>query len=124
MSDTPKKLLILCTHGPEDWERSTIPFVMATAAQASDIDVVIGLQVNAVWLAKKGEIDKINAPEFPPLKDLYEIYIGNGGKLLVCGPCMKSRNINHETDFVRGATVVNAATFIKEAIEAVNVLNY
>ncbi|NMC79602.1 MAG: sulfur reduction protein DsrE, partial [Chloroflexi bacterium] len=36
-----EKLAIVCTHGPEDPERATIPFVLATAAQASDVDVIM-----------------------------------------------------------------------------------
>lgn len=119
-----EKLILMCTHGPEDPERATIPFVMATAAQASDVEVVIGLQVSGVLLAKKGVAEEIAAPSFPPLKDLLDIYLENGGKLLVCGPCVKSRQIDPETDFVPGATVVNAATFVKETTEATNVLVY
>lgn len=119
-----EKLVFMCTHGPEDPERASIPFVMATTAQASDVDVVIGLQASGVLLAKKGVAEEIAAPAFPPLKDLLDIYIENGGKMLVCGPCVKSRQINPETDFVQNATVVNAATFIKEITEATNVLVY
>lgn len=124
MSDKKEKLILMCTHGPEDAERATIPFVMATAAQASEVDVVIGLQVDGVLLAKKGVAETITAPAFPPLKELLDIYLENGGKLLVCGPCVKSRQINPETDFVVGATVVNAATFVKEVSEATNALVY
>jgi predicted peroxiredoxin len=36
-----QKLAIVCTHGPEDPERATIPFVLATAAQASDLESLI-----------------------------------------------------------------------------------
>lgn len=119
-----EKLILMCTHGPEDPERATIPFVMATAAQASDVEVVIGLQASGALLAKKGIAEEIAAPAFPPLKELLDIYIDNGGKLLVCGPCVKSRQINPETDFVANASVVNAATFVKETTEATNVLVY
>jgi predicted peroxiredoxin len=34
MSDDNGKIVLMCTHGPEDPERATIPFVIATAAQA------------------------------------------------------------------------------------------
>jgi predicted peroxiredoxin len=37
MTEKTEKLILMCTHGPEDPERATIPFVMATAAQASDV---------------------------------------------------------------------------------------
>jgi predicted peroxiredoxin len=119
-----EKLLIMCTHGPEDPELATITFVMATAAQASDVEVLVGLQAGGVMLAKKGVADSIAAPAFPPLKDLVAAYLEGGGKVFVCGPCVKSRNINPETDFIAGASVVNAATFVKEALESKSVLVY
>jgi predicted peroxiredoxin len=119
-----EKLLIMCTHGPEDPELSTISFVMATAAQASDVEVLVGLQGNGVWLATKGTAEKINAPSFPPLMDLQEAYLEAGGKIFVCGPCIKSRQINPEMDLIEGASVVNAATFVNEAMESKNVLVY
>jgi predicted peroxiredoxin len=119
-----EKLVIMVTHGPESPERATIPFVMATAAQASDVEVVISFQADGVLLVKKGVAEEVCAPAFPPLKTLLDAYIEAGGKLLACGPCIKSRNINPETDFVEGAKVVNAGTFVKECTEATNVLNY
>lgn len=118
------KLILLCTHGPEDPERATIPFVMATVAQASDVEVVLGFQATGVLLVRKGCAEHIFASGFPPLKDLMNAYIEAGGKMLVCGPCVQSRQIDPKEDFIEGATVVNAATFIKEFTEATNVLVY
>lgn len=119
-----EKLAIVCTHGPEDPERATIPFVLATAAQASDVDVVMGFQVNGVLLAKKGCAEHIFAAGFPGLKELMDAYIDAGGELFVCGPCVNSRKLDPATDFIQGAKVVNAATFVKVFTEATNVLNY
>lgn len=119
-----EKLVIVCTCGPEDPERATIPFVLATAAQASDVDVVMGFQVNGVMLAKKGCAEHVFASGFPPLKELVDTYIESGGELLVCGPCVNSRKLDPSVDFIKGAKVVNAATFVKLFTEATNVLNY
>jgi predicted peroxiredoxin len=124
MTAKKEKLLIMCTRGPEDAERATITFVMATAAQASDVEVLVGLQADGVLLSKKGVAEGITASAFPPLKQLLDAYLEAGGKLFVCGPCVKSRQIDPEADFVPGASVVNAATFVKEATEATNVLVY
>ncbi len=118
------KLVIMCTHGPNEPERATIPFVMATTAQASDVEVVMGFQADGVTLAAKGTAERIAAPSFPPLKDLLAAYLEAGGKLLVCGPCVQSRKIDPKKDFIDGATVVNAATFVKECTAATNVLVY
>jgi len=119
-----EKLVIMCTHGPEDPERATIPFVMATAAQAADVEVVIGLQADGVRLAAKGIADGMAAPSFPMLKDLFNAYFEAGGQLLVCGPCVQSRKIDPKKDFVDGASIVGAATFVKHCTEATSVLVY
>lgn len=118
------RLFILCTHGPEAPERATIPFVMATAALASDVEVVMGFQADGVWLAAKGGADNIQAPGFPPLKDVLATYQEAGGTLLVCGPCMQSRGIDAKTALVEGATVVGAVTFVEESMKANATMTY
>lgn len=118
-----EKLIILVTHGPEDPEMATIPFVMATAAQASNVEVLMGFQSNGAWLIMKGIAERVQAHEFPPLKDLMDAFLEEGGKMYVCGPCVKSRKIAAE-DFVEGATVVNAATFVAEITAATSTLVY
>jgi len=118
------KLAIVCTHGPEDPERATIPFVLATAAQASDVDVIMGFQVNGMLLAKKGCAEHVFAAGFPALKELIDAYVEAGGELYLCGPCVSSRKLDPANDFIAGAKVVNAATFVKVFTEATNVLNY
>lgn len=51
-------------------------------------------------------------------------YLENGGKMFVCGPCVQSRKIDPQAEFIEGATVVNAATVVKECTEATSVLVY
>ena len=41
MSDKKTKLVYLCTHGPEDPEKATLPFSMALGAMATDMDTVV-----------------------------------------------------------------------------------
>ncbi len=119
-----QKLAIVCTHGPEDPERATIPFVLATAAQASDVEVIMGFQANGMLLAQKGIAEHIFAGGFPPLKELIDAYIEAGGELYLCGPCVTSRKLDPATDFIKGSKVVNAVTFVKVFTEVTNVLNY
>ncbi len=83
----------------------------------------MGFQAAGVALARKGGAERISFPPFPPLKDLLDTYLKAGGKLLVCGPCMKPRGIA-EADLIAGATQVNAAAFIAEILEATNSLVY
>jgi predicted peroxiredoxin len=118
-----KKLVLMCTHGPEDPERATIPFALASAAIASGVVVVIGVQANGGLLLKKGIAEHVFAGGFPPLKQLIDLYVQAGGRLLLCAPCMQARKIAKE-DLIEGVEIVSGATFVKEFIEATNVAVY
>jgi predicted peroxiredoxin len=117
-----QKLVIMATHGPEDPEQATIPFVMACAALASDVDVVIGFQANGVCLTHVGEAETVNAAGFPPLAKLVDDFRDLGGTLLVCAPCVKSRGF--ENALIPGAEIVAAARFVAEVTSATNALVY
>jgi predicted peroxiredoxin len=119
-----EKLVIMVTHGPEDPELATIPFVMACAALASDVAVVMGFQADGVVLVQRGEAEKVLAPEFPPLAKLMADFTELGGTLLVCSPCLKSRQLVAPDDLVPGAEVVAAARFVAEVTSATNTLVY
>jgi predicted peroxiredoxin len=119
----PEKLVFMVTRGPADAELATIPFVMAAAALASDVAVAMGFQGDAVELLKAGVAETVSAPGFPPLAKLLGDVRDLGGLLLVCNPCMKSRDIAPE-DLVEGTEIVAAGRFIAEITSATNVLTY
>jgi len=48
-----------------------------------DVEAVVVLQGNGVYLAKKGYADGVTFPGLTPLKTLVENYVANGGKFLV-----------------------------------------
>ena len=118
-----EKLVFMVTHGPDEPELATIPFVMAGAAVASDVDVVMGFQGEGVLLMKQGVAEGIEVPSFTPVRELLKTIREFGGKLLVCGPCIKSRGIT-QADLVDGAEVVAAARFVAEITSATNSLVY
>jgi predicted peroxiredoxin len=122
MADT-EKLVFMVLHGPSHPEHATIPFVMAAAALASDVEVVMGFQADGVELVRTGGADAIEAAGFPPLKKLLDDVRELGGKLLVCGPCLKSREIA-AADLVGGTEVVAAGRFVAEITSATNSLVY
>jgi len=117
-----EKVVIMATHGPDDPELATIPFVMAAAAVACDMEVVMGFQGDGCRLVQKGVAEKVTAPEFAPLKGLIDDVRELGGKFLVCSPCVKSRHI--EDELVEGAEVVAAARFVTELSSAGTSLVY
>ena len=118
-----EKLVIISTIGDENPEKATLPFVLATAAQASDVEVVVILQANAVTLAKQGEAEKVNAKGFMPVKELLIAFANAGGKLLLCSPCLKARNISSD-DLIAGTEIIAAGTVVVEVMSAKSVVTY
>jgi uncharacterized protein involved in oxidation of intracellular sulfur len=124
-ADTPKteKIVIFATHGPDDPERATIPFVMGNAALAMDAQATIVLQGAGVVLAKKGCFEHVFAPGLPPLNELLRDFREQGGKIWVCIPCIKHRQVTAEM-LVDGAETTAAGKVIAEVLEADATLNY
>ena len=118
-----EKVLFFCTHAGDDPEKASIPFVMAGAALAMDIKAIIALQGKGVELAQKGYAGKMLGTEFPPMKKLLDDFLELGGKLWVCVPCIKGRNIE-ESDLVEGCEFVAAGLLNTEALEADAVFTY
>ena len=78
---------------------------------------------DGVWLMMKDLAWRVHVSDFPPMKELMDIYLEEGGKMYVCGPCVKSRKIAAE-EMVEGAEVVNAGTLVTEIASATNTLTY
>ncbi len=119
----PEKIVYVVTHAGEDPERATLPFVMANAALVMEVEAVVALQGTAVYLAMQGYLDHVFAPGLPPLKDLMQSFLDQGGKLLVCVPCIKERKIS-EADLIPGAATTAAAALTQEILSAKACLVY
>jgi predicted peroxiredoxin len=119
-----EKLVFMVTHGPDEAELATIPFVMAAAALASDVEVVMGFQGPGVELVRRGVAETVHAAEFAPLAKLLGDVRSLGAALLLCSPCLKSRGIAVPDDLVEGTEVVAAGRFIAEITSATNALVY
>ena len=121
--DEIEKLVIISTTGPENQEKATLPFVVATAAQTVDVKVVVILQAGAVLLAKKGAAKNVNAPGLMPLEKLMDTFIELGGELLLCSPCIKERQISEE-ELLASSKMVAAGTVVEEILSAKSVVTY
>ena len=118
-----EKIVYIVTHAAEDPERASLPFVLATAAQAMEVEAVVALQGTAVFLAKKGYIEHVFAAGLPALKSLVDTFISEGGKLRVCVPCIRERKID-EADLIEGASTIAAAALTQEILSANATLVY
>jgi predicted peroxiredoxin len=123
MIEKKDKILVIATHGAEDPERASLPFVVANAALAMDTAAVVILQGYAVTLAMPGTYEHVFAAGLPSLKELLDGFVAQGGELLVCTPCLKERKISAET-LIPGSKPVAAARVVQEALEAQATLNY
>ncbi len=120
---TEDKVVIIATHGPDDMERATLPFVMANAALAMESHAVVILQGGAVLLARTGIHDHVFAGGLPPLGDLVRSFLENGGELLVCTPCVEQRKLTKEM-LLDEAQLIAGARVIQEVATATAVLTY
>jgi hypothetical protein len=107
------KILFNCTHGSEDAERATLPFVAANVAAASGQEAIVVCTIDAVWIGTPGGRKGIEAPGLPPLEVLYDEFVGAGGKVWLCSACTKPRGID-ESKCDKGASIVGAAKVVEE----------
>jgi predicted peroxiredoxin len=123
MAEEKEKVVFIATHGPEHPERATFPFLMANAAQAMDIEAVVALQGVSVLLSRKGCAEHVFAAGMTPLKELMDNFLENGGRLLVCIPCIEERKISPE-ELIPRAKLVKAGVLILEVNSASSTLVY
>ncbi len=117
-----EKILYICTCGENRSEIAHIPFVLANAALAMDIEAKIVLQGDGANLAKKGYAETMpQGGGFPPIKELLDSFLELGGKIWVCGPCIKERNIA-ESDLIEKSEVTAAGSVNLAALESDAVL--
>ena len=112
MSD---KLIFNCTHGKEDPERATLPFVAANIAATAGQEAIVVCTIEAVWLGTAGGTDGIAQQGLPVLDDLFTEFVENGGQVWLCGACTKPRGIG-EDQLRKGASIVGAAKVVEEVI--------
>lgn len=113
--------IVNCHENPDT---ATVGLVVAGAALGSEKDTTVFLSTDAVWMAKKGEIDNVHIGEpFKPLKDLLEAFISNGGTVLACTPCLKLRGITDDM-LIEGVTPAGGATLVELLAEGTPCITY
>jgi predicted peroxiredoxin len=105
MADGAKVVINLST-GLEDPERVTVAFLVGGAAAEQGKQVAMFLTKEAVRLAVAGVAEVVACDGCPPLGQLFQQFADNGGELLVCPICVKSRSIPQ--DFVANARLAGA----------------
>lgn len=100
------------TYAKDNADKATVGFVIANASVASDKETMVFLSTEGVRLSQKGYADDIHESGFAPLKELMDNFVKAGGKIFVCSPCLKRRNLD-ENNLVAGAVIVGGAKLVE-----------
>jgi uncharacterized protein len=108
------KLLVHSSHGAEDPERATLPFIVANNAAVAGQEVKVMLTIDGVWLATEGGADGVHREGLPPLSEIMKEYVSNGGEIWACQSCTKPRGITEDrlVDGARIAAAMQAVEFL------------
>ncbi len=111
-----QKYLFSVTHYDGDADRVAAPLVLANSALALGADVLLWLSVDGARLGRKGAADSLVPKSFPPVAELLNTFIENGGRIGVCPPCGKTHGVTDE-NMVDNASWVGAAAMLAAAQE-------
>ncbi len=114
--ENEKGLLILSHAGASDADRAILPFVVATMAKVSRIDVKLFLLGDATRLLTKKQIDEVKGVVFPSLRKAYEDLKKEGIEVHVCSRYMKSYGLGRD-DFEGSVKISSLAKLAELAQE-------
>lgn len=107
------RFMAQATHGRDDPERATLPFIVANIAASADQEAIVLLTIEGVWLATKGYADDVHHEGMQPLAEVLSSLLASGGQIWACGACTKPRGITEE-DLIDGARIVSAVDVVAE----------
>ena len=108
----PGKFGISLSFAKDNADKATVAFVIANAAAASDKETMVFLSTEAVRLSQRGYADDIHEEGFAPLRELMTSFVKAGGKIFVCSPCFKRRQLD-DSQLVPGALIVGGARLVE-----------
>jgi predicted peroxiredoxin len=106
-----KKLVVIVTNGFND-ERSSVAWSVANGAIGSGMQVTMFLVSSGVDWVRRGAADQARLnPLDPPVKDMIQTVMDNGGTILVCPPCAGVRGYDQE-DLIDGVTLAGSVAML------------
>jgi predicted peroxiredoxin len=115
MNQEPRELVVLMTRGA-DHELSSVGFTIACGGITAGLKVCAFLTSSAVDLVRRRSVEMTQVAPLDPLKTLIEDFMGRGGTVIACPPCVKARGYTQE-DFIEGVTIAGASA-IHERLKA------
>jgi len=118
-----KNLVVVVTNGFHD-ERASVAWSVANGGIASGFKVTMFLVSSGVdWVRKKAaNVARLN-PLDPPVKDMIQTVMDNGGTIMVCPPCAKVRGYEQE-DFMDGVQLAGSVAMLGVVSEGAHTLTF
>ncbi len=116
MSLQQQKYLFTLTHYDGDPDRVAAPLVLANSALAAGGDVLLWLTVEGANLGRKGAAVELATKSFPPVAQLLDTFLENGGRIGVCPPCGKTHGVT-DANMVANAEWMGAAAVVAASQE-------
>jgi predicted peroxiredoxin len=122
MSDK-KKLVIVITHGFDN-ERASAAWSIANGGVASDFELTIFLVASGVdWARKNAAAVAHMNPLDPPIRDMIQTVIDNGGTIMACPPCAKLRGYEQE-DLMEGVVLAGSVAMLEVVSQGAATLTF
>ena len=122
MSESPRELVVVMTHGI-DHELSSVAFTIANGGITAGLKVYAFLTSASVDLVRKRGSDLTHVPPLDPLKALIEDFKRRGGTLWACPPCVKARGYTQD-DFIEGVTIVGSSAMHERIMAGAATLSF
>ena len=107
MAEESKELVVVMTHGT-DHELSSVGFTIANGGLTAGLKVAVFLTSAAVDIVRKKAADTTHVKPLEPLADMVRDFVGRGGTLYACTPCVKARGYEQD-DLVEGVTIAGSS---------------
>ncbi len=117
MPDFPEFVITL-GHANSHEKQVTLAFTLGLKSLEKGYKTAIILLLDGVHVGRQGCVDDIDIGEpFLPVKDMLEVYLDNGGQLLVCGSCWKHDHIP-DSERLPGSAMITADNVIDMLMNA------
>jgi predicted peroxiredoxin len=118
-----QKMVVVVTQGFQD-ERSSVAWSVANGGVGMGFEVTMFMVSSGVdWVRKGAAVKARPNPLDPPIQEMMDNVINNGGKILVCPPCAGVRGYE-ENDLIEAATLAGSPAMLGIAAQGAIVLTF
>jgi predicted peroxiredoxin len=107
-----RDLIVMVTRGT-DHELSSVAFTIANGGITNGLRVSVFLTSAGVDLVRKRALATTHVQPLDPLDKLVRDFLGRGGAVWACTPCVKARGYT-ESDLIEGVVISGAGPMLEK----------